>query len=195
MGELQLDFLKKEGLKPHHDFLDVGCGLVRGGIPIMRYLDPGRYCGLDASEVILAGARAELRKAGAHDRQPELLHTYGFEAHRFGRMFDYAIAQSVFTHIPINAINVCLLQIARVLKPGGRFYATFFENLAGTRTLGELTHQAPEPEPTRTYPDRDPFHYGLDVFEWLVDGSDLRLVYIGDWGQPRNQRMLLFTRR
>jgi len=195
MGQLQLEFLKGEGLQPGHDFLDVGCGLLRAGIPIMRYLEPGRYCGLDASEVILAGARAELRKAGVQDQQPTLLHTYHFEAHRLGRMFDYALAQSVFSHIPINAINVCLLQIAQVLKPGGRFYATFFENPAGTRTLGEVEHPAPEPQPTRTYPDQDPFHYGLDLFEWLIEGSDLELRYIGDWGQPRNQHMLLFVRR
>ena len=47
VGRLQLDFLKSQGLEPHHTLLDVGCGSLRGGMWIMAYLNPGCYVGID----------------------------------------------------------------------------------------------------------------------------------------------------
>src|SRR3712207_8664912 len=57
---------------------------------------------------------------------------------RFGRQFDYAIAQSVFTHLPLNNIVRCLMEIERALTPGGRFYATFYLNPGGKRKLEDI---------------------------------------------------------
>lgn len=31
IGKLQFEFMVKQGLKPHHKFLDIGCGSLRGG--------------------------------------------------------------------------------------------------------------------------------------------------------------------
>src|SRR4051812_34947169 len=67
MGELQKNFLLAQGLQPDHDFLDVGCGALRAGIQLMPHLEPGRYCGMDASADILAAARVELERAGLQD--------------------------------------------------------------------------------------------------------------------------------
>ena len=112
----------------------------------------------------------------------------------FGEQFDYAIAHSVFTHIPINSILVCLLRVSRVLRrPGSRFYATFFENPQGTKRLDVLTHPTPEGPPGCTYPDADKYHYGFDLFEWLCEGTGLRALYLGDWGSVTGQKMLVFT--
>lgn len=193
VGPLQRDFLVAQGLRPEHRFLDVGCGALRGGVHFIEYLEPGRYHGIDASPEILAAARVELDRHGLAHKGPHLVcdADFGFEA--FGERFDYAIAQSVFTHLPINAILVCLQKIERVLEPGGRFFATFFENPQGTRRLDVLQHERVDGPPLASYPDRDPFHYGVDLFEWLCEGSRLSVEYIGDWGNPRSQRMLAFT--
>ena len=43
----QMGFLLNHGLSPSDHFLDVGCGTLRGGIPIIEYLDPGNYTGFD----------------------------------------------------------------------------------------------------------------------------------------------------
>ena len=195
MGAFQLAYMKGVGLEPHHQFLDVGCGLLRAGLHFIRYLEPGHYCGLDGSREILAAARVELRWAGLEDRGAELLHTRLFEAERFGRTFDFALAQSVFSHTTANTINVALQKIQHVLAPEGRFYATFFEDPAGTRGFREIEHRAAGSWVTRTTPHSDPFHYGLDLFEWMAEGTRLELEYVGDWGHTSGQRMLCFTRR
>ena len=44
----------------------------------------------------------------------------------FGVPFDYAIAQSVFTHVSLNHIRLCLHRLAPAMREGGSFYATFF---------------------------------------------------------------------
>jgi len=41
--DFQINFLRKMGLKTHHQVLDIGCGPLRGGIPLIRYLDAGNY--------------------------------------------------------------------------------------------------------------------------------------------------------
>jgi hypothetical protein len=48
--DFQIQFLTARGLKPEHSLLDLGCGVLRGGIPLIRYLDPGRFVGLDVRE-------------------------------------------------------------------------------------------------------------------------------------------------
>lgn len=201
MGRLQLNFLRERGLEPHHDFLDVGCGALRAGIHFIRYLEPDRYCGLDLSAWMLAAGRVEADRAGLAAEHFRLHVTDEFDASVFGRSFDFALAQSVFTHVSINSVLVCLRQVERVLRPGGRFFATFFHSPAGTRACLQdgrperLVWPRPDGPPAITYPDRDPFHYGYDVFEWLCEGSDLEPELFGVWGSPRGQSMLVFTKR
>jgi ubiquinone/menaquinone biosynthesis C-methylase UbiE len=191
MGQKQFDYLVEQGLRPDHMFLDVGCGSLRGGVHFVRYLEPGRYHGLDIQQPLLDAGRKELAAAGLDPASASLLQDDAFRFGRFGRQFDFALAQSVFTHMPLNPIMRCLAEIERVLVPGGRFYATFFEH-PGPRLNTEALQQ---PKGVTTYPDADPFHYDPDVFRWAVEGSTLDVSLVGDWDHPRNQQMLVFAKR
>jgi SAM-dependent methyltransferase len=193
IGALQLEFMKKRGLRPEHDLLDIGCGSLRGGVQFVDYLDPGRYCGVDQSESLLDAGRQELEAHGLTGKQPTPRLDSSFELGAFGRSFEFALAHSLFTHLPLNEIVVCLLETGQVLNPGGTLYATFFENPRGTRRLGTLEHESPDGT-IRTSVGSDPYHHGVDAFAWACEPMRLELEYIGDWGHPRSQRMLAFTR-
>jgi SAM-dependent methyltransferase len=200
MGELQFAFMKQQGLRPEHYLLDVGCGSLRGGVRFVDYLEPGRYFGLDISQELLDAGMAELEKRDLQRKRPQLRCSDSFEVDAFNQQFDFALAQSLFTHLSLNKIMVCLHEVAGVLRPGGRLYATFFENPEGTRHLGQPRRQAQisTKKGTRwitTFPNEDPYHYGLDAFEWLCESIPLDVEYVGDWGHPRNQKMVCFTRR
>lgn len=82
-------------------------------------------------------------------------------------------------------VNLCMMKNKRNLLKG-KFYATFFE----TKDKFEIKkiHQ----NQAVTYMDKDPFHYHFSLFEYLVDGLSLNVEYIGDWGHPRDQKMLCF---
>jgi SAM-dependent methyltransferase len=191
LGPLQLEYLKEQGLEPGHYVLDVGCGPLRAGVHLMRYLEPGHYYGIEKDPDVLELAREiELPRYGVADREPHLLANELFEFGRFGRKFDYAIAQSVFTHLPLNNIIRCLMEMEKALVEGGRFYATFFENSNGKRNLADVR----QTETVVTHFDADFFHYDFATFEWICEGTKLRPEYIGDWGHPRNQKMAVFTR-
>lgn len=188
MGQLQLDFLQKQGMRPHHSLLDVGCGALRGGVRFAKYLDAGNYAGIDINESLIKAGQHELALAGLNDKQVQLLVDPEFNFSRLGRTFDYAIAQSVFSHLPVNHICQCLANMAKVLKPGGCFFATFFEAPTSVH-LQPISHH---PGGIVTRYDRDPFHYSVAEFEWMAKVSGLSVRYIGDWGHPRHQHMLLF---
>jgi ubiquinone/menaquinone biosynthesis C-methylase UbiE len=194
MGQAQFDFLVSRGLKPTDVMLDVGCGALRGGVHFIRYLDAGNYYGVDRAQGMLDVGLVELRDAGLADRAPVLRCDATFDFPAFGTLFDVALAQSVFTHINLNAIHRCLVRIAEVLKPGGVFYATFLENRGDPHDLSPITFPQPDMAPTVTYPDKNPYHYPLRFFEDLIEGLPLRLEYIGEWGSLRGQSMLAFTR-
>jgi len=188
LGRLQLDFLKQRGLKPDHCLLDVGCGALRGGIHFVRYLEAGHYCGLDVNASLIAAGKKELEKENLLAKSPRLLVNDKFEFGLFERTFDYAIATSVFTHLPMNHIIRCLAEVRKVLTPNAEFFATFFEAPSAVH-LEPISHSAGG---ITTNYDRDPFHYCFQEFQWMARMAGMRIELIGEWGHPRNQRMLSF---
>jgi SAM-dependent methyltransferase len=191
LGQLQFDYLVDRGLARQHYLLDVGCGPIRGGAHFIRYLEAGHYYGIDMNAPVLAEVeQLELPRQGLVDKRPTLVVMEDFAFGRLGRRFDYAIAQSVFTHLPLNDIIRCLMEMERALVPGGEFYATFFENERGKFNLDDV-HQTSE---VVTHFDRDFYHYDVGTFEWICDNTKLSVEYLGDWNNPVNQKMLVFRR-
>jgi len=191
VGALQFDYLVEQGLRPEHKLLDIGCGSLRGGVRFVAYLNTGNYYGVDINSHLLAAGRRELAKGALTGREPHLIVDDGFRFGKFGASFDYALAQSVFTHLPFNVIMRCLAEVERVLVPGGRFYATFYANHGPRLNVEPYKEQAAG----TTTVDADPFYYDSDIFRWAVAESSLDFTLIGGWKHPRNQQLMLFTKR
>lgn len=194
LGQLQFEFLKHEGLEPRHRLLDIGCGSLRGGVHFVRYLDPGNYFGVDISESLLtAGYEIELRNAGLQERLPRqnLLCTGDFSLDAIPGCFDFALAQSLFTHLTFNRIRQCLERVAPKMNPGGRFYATFFELPESQPAYAALHHS---PGDVITHDAEDPYHYRFADLRYAGAGLPWEARYIGNWGHPRGQRIAAFFR-
>lgn len=101
------------------------------------------------------------------------------------------LARSVFTHLALNSIQKCLYNVSKVLKPGGRFYATFFEDPDGTNIAVPIMH---DKGGTTTYSDKDPFHYQFKDLRQLGEKFNLNTHYIGGRDHPRDQKIIYFTR-
>jgi SAM-dependent methyltransferase len=194
IGSLQFDYLKAQGLQPHHKLLDVGCGSLRGGVHFVAYLDSGHYFGMDMHQAFLdAGYEIELAKEGLCQRLPRanLICTAEFATSLPDEMFDFAIAQSVFSHLGFNRIRQCLQRLVRLMKPGGRFYATFFEVPAEAVADGPIRH---EPGGIVSYPTTDPYHYSVEDLRYAARGLPWTVHPIGAWEHPRAQHMIAFER-
>ena len=71
-GEEVLLRLTQLGLRPSDVVVDYGCGTLREGIHLIRYLDTGRYIGLDIDERILSAGRRLLGQELLAEKQPHL---------------------------------------------------------------------------------------------------------------------------
>jgi len=190
-GQAQFDYLVSQGLQPHHYLLDVGCGPLRGGVHFIRYLEPGHYFGVEKNAAVLEAAREqELPRYRLQEKSPTLVAMENFDFPSLGQSFDYAWAQSVFTHLPLNSIIRCVMNIERVLVDGGKFYATFYENDRGKFDLDPI-RQSPQ---VTSHFDEDSFHYDFGSFEWICEGTSLSVSYLGGWNNPRNQKVVVFTK-
>jgi ubiquinone/menaquinone biosynthesis C-methylase UbiE len=194
IGKLQFNFLLEKGLKPEHYLLDVGCGSLRGGIHFIGYLEPDHYFGTDISKELLDAGKDELEKLGLSCKNPVLANDGDFDFRSLHREFDFALAQSVFTHLPLNSIIKCIMNMEKALVRGGRFYATFFEDPKGKNDLGPALHRRIDGPPIGSYFDKDPYHYDTGTFEWICKGTKLKAEYVGDWGHPRGQKMMRFVK-
>jgi ubiquinone/menaquinone biosynthesis C-methylase UbiE len=188
LGKLQCDFLIGQGLRAEHRLIDVGCGALRGGVHFVRFLEPGHYYGIDGNASFIEAGKRELESAGLADRAANFLVNERFELFRFNAQFDYGIAQSVFTHLVLNHIISCLVQVKRVLAPNGRFYATYFE----TSVSGDLKKVVHGAGGVQTSYDADPFHYSFEEMSMAAKFANLAVKRIGDWVHPREQKMLCF---
>lgn len=196
LGHLQLDFMvERGGLTPDMTLLDLGCGCLRGGVYFVRHLDRGNYYGMDLNRSLVdAGYEVELARHGLSGAllRDHLLVADDFGVWRLGVDFDRVVAISLWTHLPWNHIQRSLYEVARVLKPDGSFYATFF--LCGDQDalMDPIVH---EPGGITTHRDRDPYHYTWEDIVAACRPLGLGAELIGDWGHPRAQQMAHIWRR
>lgn len=124
-GACQLDFLRQEGLEPHHRLLDLACGTLRGGLHFIRYLDEGCYVGVDNEPLMVEGARALIEgRPYLSAKNPRVWVIKDFGLRPTGK-FDVVWAYSLLTHLSLQDVERCIRSVKAVLKPGGVFYASF----------------------------------------------------------------------
>jgi len=182
IGKLQFDFMLRMGLKPGLVLLDAGCGALRAGVKFIEYLDPGNYLGLDNQKrLIELGVSKELGRDLMRNKSPEFVVSDSFEFERFSKRPDFAIAQSLFTHLAESDIRACMHKLRRFMNPGARFYATWF--------IADGSHVNRSP---RSHSHRS-FRYPRATVEDFGVKAGWRQRYIGDWAHPRRQMMVEYV--
>ena len=118
-GRLLLGAFREAGLRPDNDILDVGCGWGRTAIPLMHSLH-GSYRGFDIDAEAIDWCREHI---------PQFRFDVADAQRRFpfaDDSFDFVTVVGVFTHLEMEGIELALPEIARVMKPGGGCFATFY---------------------------------------------------------------------
>jgi len=181
IAALQLEFLKHEGLKPNHKLIDIACGSLRAGRMFMEYLDAGNYFGLDKEiDLIIHGVAEELGIGLFTEKRPVFVVSDAFEFNNFHCCPDYAIAQSLLTHLTAVDIYQCFSSFRKLVATDCSFYATFFES--------ETSFDNPNLSDAL-----DCFFYTRDEMNMLANLAGWRMQYIGEWGHPRQQHMIKMT--
>jgi len=136
--QFQIDFLRTTGgLRPEHYFCDIGSGTLRGGIPVIDYLEPAHYYGLEVRPEVVEQARRELAENHREHKQPSLLCVEDdLSKLELGRKFDRIWAFSVLIHMTDEILSQCLSFVGRHLAPDGLFFANVNLAKAPNRTWG-----------------------------------------------------------
>lgn len=197
LGLWQYDRLVNDfGLQPSMRLLDLGCGSFRAGVKLIPYLDKGNYYGIDVNESLIeAGLQLEIAHAGLADRisRDQVRVCDDFDASSFGVKFDMIWALSVWTHLPLNHIQLCLHNAMRVLADDGKFYASVFVPANNLEVFAPSRH---EPGGIVSYRAKDPYHVTDDDISHLANQLPypVRWRRIGDFAHPRGQQLLEFRK-
>lgn len=122
--DFQIQFLLKEGLSPEHRLLDFGCGVLRGGIPIIHHLRPGHYFGVEVRRELLDQAHRELAESGLAHKNPNLVLLEDGDACTSPFRFDFIWAFAVFIHLDDVQLDRALRLLYGLLAENGALYAT-----------------------------------------------------------------------
>lgn len=181
IGKLQFNFLVNNGLKPNDVFMDIACGSLRAGIHLIPYLDTGNYLGIDKEKQLIDfGLSKELDEKWLVLKKPEFVVSNQFEFNKFSKIPNYAIAQSLFTHLPPNLINLCFKKLKNHFNKDGVFFATYF--------ISDKKHKNPK-KPH----DHGIFKYTIEETKEFGQSNGWNVEYIGEWNHPRNQQIVKYT--
>jgi 2-polyprenyl-3-methyl-5-hydroxy-6-metoxy-1,4-benzoquinol methylase len=116
----QIGFLKSRGLLPSHKVLEIGCGPLTGGIPLIGYLDAGNYFGIDIRSSVLDLSWLEVGLAKLSAKNPKLICSSSFGSEELGEQkFDLVFSFSVLFHLTDELLKSYFVQVSGRLKPGG----------------------------------------------------------------------------
>lgn len=180
----QFEFLTSHGLRPEHRLIDIGCGALRGGIPLIEYLETGHYTGVEAREAVLEEGRKELAEAGLEHKHPLLIHAADPAQIELEAHFDVAWAFMVLIHMTDEIVDACLGLVSRRLTEAGEFYANVI--------LGSGTERSWQGFPVVSRPHE--FYEHLAAPHGLIVHDVGTLESLGHGSAGEKAMMLRFTR-
>ncbi len=179
IAAMTFNLLTTLGLRQHHSLLDVGCGSLRIGRLLIPYLNRGKYFGVEPNHwLVEAGIKCELGEAIVQIKQPTFLFSDSPQTITQVKIsFDFALAQSIFSHCGLDLISGWLSAISRSLAEDGALVATF------------LPGDEDSPRTGWVYPEC--VNYRPTTLERAAAEANLRFEIL-DWKHPR-QTWALFA--
>ena len=179
IAAMTFNLLTTLGLRQHHSLFDVGCGSLRIGRLLIPYLNRGKYFGVEPNEwLVKEGIKQELGESLLQIKRPTFFFSDSPDSITQAKVsFDFALAQSIFSHCGIDLIKGWLSAISRSLAHDGALVATFLVGEQDCAKTGWI------------YPDC--VNYQPVTLERAAKDVNLRFEIL-DWKHPR-QTWALFA--
>jgi SAM-dependent methyltransferase len=179
IAAMTFSLLTTLGLRQSHSLLDVGCGSLRIGRLLIPYLNRGKYFGVEPNEwLVEEGIKRELGETLVQIKRPTFFFSDSPKMAAQAKVsFDFALAQSIFSHCGLDLIKGWLSAISRSLAEGGALAATFSPGEEDSPRTGWV------------YPEC--VNYRPATLERAAAEANLRFQIL-DWKHPR-QTWALFA--
>jgi SAM-dependent methyltransferase len=126
VAAMTFNLLSTLGLRQHHTLLDVGCGSLRVGRLLIPYLNTGNYTGIEPNKWLVAeGIQRETGQDQIHIKKPKFHFCDSAEPLPPDEWYDFAVAQSIFSHCGPDLVERWLADISSRLRDSGVLIATF----------------------------------------------------------------------
>ena len=120
--DFQIRFLLSVGLQPNHYLLDVGCGTLRGGVPLIAYLENKHYYGVDIRKNVLKEAAQELKEHNLTQKKPILIWTSNIRTLKIPLKFDTIWMFDLLYILTDEKLSDVLEFVRKHLKSNGAAY-------------------------------------------------------------------------
>lgn len=128
--DLQLGLLAELGLARQTRFLDLGCGALRVGLPLIDYLEPGHYVGVDVDPACIEAAHALVARFDLAPRRPTVVRSTSFGRDELSPPFDRIWCFQVFIHLTRDLVFDALGAIEALLADDGTAWVSLKVNEA-----------------------------------------------------------------
>lgn len=173
VSAMSFGLLTTLGLRQHHSVLDIGCGSLRIGRLLIPYLNKGNYVGIEPNEwLVKEGIEREVGADQIRIKEPRFLFADSAADLDDGHVFDFAVAQSIFSHCGRDLVEQWLTQVSAHLGRGGALVATFMGGVDDFAGSGWV------------YPHCVSFRLETMLQMSMNAGLRFRLL---DWRHPRQQ--------
>jgi len=179
IAAMTFNLLTTLGLRQHHTVLDIGCGSLRIGRLLVPYLNVGNYVGIEPNKWLVDdGIQREMGQDQIRIKQPRFYFSDSSRDIPSGQSFDFAVAQSIFSHSGPDLVERWLRESSAHLKDSGVLAATFL--------IGEQDHE----KQGWVYPRS--IYYTVETMMTLAHKAGFGFLLL-DWRHPR-QHWALFTK-
>jgi len=168
------------GLRQNNKVLDIGCGSLRVGRLLIPFLNKGNYYGVEPNKWLVSeGVRNEIGRDILKIKAPTFSYDSSLRKFKKPLSFDFAIAQSIFSHTGRDLLENWLAEISFHLAESGALLATFFPDDADFEGSGWV------------YPGCVKFKRDTMAELAAESGLDFQIL---DWSHPR-QTWALFSKQ
>ncbi|MEO6995116.1 MAG: class I SAM-dependent methyltransferase [Lacunisphaera sp.] len=122
LQQYQFNVLQANGLKAEHSLLDLGCGPLQGGIAFIRYLNTGKYTGVDLLAENVDAACRQVIRHHLVSKNPRLIQSAKFGDDFLAEAsFDFIFVSQLLYLFDDATMAVLMAFIRRRLNAGGKF--------------------------------------------------------------------------
>jgi SAM-dependent methyltransferase len=179
VAAMTFNLLTTLGLRQHHVLVDIGCGSLRIGRLLIPYLNTGNYVGIEPNPWLIdEGISRETGRDQIQIKHPRFYNASSPASLPPNETFDFALAQSIFSHCGPDLIQGWLQGISLHLKETGVLVATFLIGNDDCEKEGWF------------YPAC--VHYRVETMVTFASSAELKFVLL-DWKHPR-QSWALFAK-